>query len=180
MSGLLALISVPAAASTLIALDLDELTANSDSICTGTVLDGTAFLEGGRIYTLSRVEVVDPVLGVSKGQILEIVTAGGHGEHFSQKVFGAAELTTGGQYLLFLSQGTRGAKRVVGMSQGALRLATDKETGRRLVRPPVRSVRLVRRDPISRRIIEVAPWIREDRPLDGLLQEVRTVLEGAE
>ena len=57
---LILLMSVPtggAVASTLIALDLDELVSRSDSIFSGKVLDSVSFLEDGRIFTLCRVEV---------------------------------------------------------------------------------------------------------------------------
>lgn len=162
-----------AAASTLIAIDLDGLTRRSDTICTGTVIDATSFMEGGRIFTLNRVRVDETMHGTSNGTILEVVTAGGHGEHFSQKVFGAAELTPGEQYLLFLEpRRETDEKRVVGMAQGALRISLSTADNVKMVHPLTRGVRIAEKNPSTGRIVEVLPWIREASPLDLIKRNI--------
>ena len=110
---------------------------------------------------------------------MEVITAGGHGEQFSQKVFGAAELRPGERYLLFLEPGIRGPeKHVVGMAQGAYQVVTDATTGARMVRPSAEGVRLVRRDLVNRRIVEALPWIREKRAISGVVEDIRQALGG--
>jgi hypothetical protein len=168
-----------ASASTLIALDLEELVSRSDSIFSGRVLDSVSFLDAGRIFSLCRVEVEEPIFGAGRGEVVEVITAGGHGEQFSQRVFGAAELEPGERYLLFLEPGIRGPeKHVVGMAQGAYQVALDATTRARMVRPSAEGVRLVRRDPGTRRIVEALPWIREQRSLSGVVEDIRAALGG--
>jgi hypothetical protein len=165
-------------ASTLIALNLDELVQQADAIFTGKVLDSTSFLDGGRIYTLHRVEVEEPIHGVAKGDVVEVITAGGRSYHFSQKVFGEAELEPEQSYLLFLEPDVRAeSKQVVGMSQGALKVEVDTTTRVKTARPPAERTRLVRLggEP-GRRIVETAPWLDARRPLDTLIEEIKTTI----
>ena len=175
------MICVSAFGTTLVALDLDDLTLESDSIVTGRVVDATSFLRDGRIFTLNRIEV-DEALddSSSSGEIIEVVTAGGRSEHFSQKVFGAPELEVGGRYLFFLQYRSKEVTRTLGMSQGAYRLREDPETRKWLVHPGSSAARLVRRSgKKGRRLVDVAPWLNRTRPLSDIAEEIRTILEAA-
>ncbi len=176
------LTSVPAAGTTLVALSLEDLTLDSDHIITGQVLDSTAILENGRIYTLHRVQVDEDLDGIlEQGEVVEMVTAGGHSEWFSQKVFGAPSLEVGGRYLLFLREfGVSGAVRALGMSQGALPVVADPRTRQLTVNPSSVGARLVRRFGGETAPLEEAePWLTEARSLDDIVGEIRAIMERA-
>jgi hypothetical protein len=161
---------------------LDDLTWEADQIVTGRVLDATSFLRDGRIYTLNRIEVNEALDDASEpGEIIEIVTAGGRSEHFSQKVFGAPELEVGAGYLLFLQHRSLDVTRTVGMFQGALRVKEDPETKELFVHPAAKSAtRLVRRvSGKSGRLREVSPWLTDSRPLREVADEIKAILRGA-
>jgi hypothetical protein len=177
---MLVLTTQDAAASTLLAMNLEELTQASDEICTGRVVDSTSFLEEGRIYTLHRVEIVEGVKGnAARSTLIEVVTAGGHSELFSQKVFGAAELEPNQTYLFFLEKrGTPGVVYPVGMTQGALPVSIDAATRMARVHPPKTLPRLVTRNPVDGRIYPGSPFLTSDRPLDDVIKEIRTITGG--
>lgn len=168
--------------TTLLALDLEALSRASDHICIGTVVDATSFLKGGRIYTLHRIAVTESIDGTAQsGEILEVVTAGGHSEWFSQKVFGAAELKTDAEYLLFLRK-THGpdTAAVVGMSQGAYPITRDPETRVRVITPPKTPPRLMKRDALSGgRLTTTTPWIAQVTPLDAVIVQIQQFIGGS-
>lgn len=176
------LVSLPAAGTTLLALSLEDLTLDADHIITGRVLDSTPILEDGRIYTLHRVQVDEDLDGIlEEGEIVEMVTAGGRSEWFSQKVFGAPELEVGGRYLLFLREyGVSGAVRALGMSQGVLPVVEDPRTRLSTVNPSPFSARLVRRFGGETGSLEEAePWLTEARSLDDVIGEIRAIMESS-
>jgi hypothetical protein len=170
--------SVPAVGTTLIALSLEDLTLDSDYIVTGYVLDSTSFLNEGRLFTLHRIRT-DRILddSLESGEIIEIVTAGGHSEWFSQRVFGAPELEVGGQYLLFLKRhGVNDIVRPIGMSQGAYPVIADPTTRTPTAMPSCTGARLVQRyGGASGRFEETTPWLTEGRSLDEIVEEVRAI-----
>jgi hypothetical protein len=172
--------SVKTEATTLIAKDLASLSREADNICQGRVIDTVSFLKGGRIYTLNRVQIIASIKGSERdGEIIEVVTAGGHSELFSQKVFGAAELEVDHEYLLFLEH--RGAPEIshtVGMTQGALRISLDDSRTTRLVHPPRSMPRLMQRDLSTGRLYNADPWLTDTRPLSEILTRVREYLGG--
>ena len=176
----LMLTTAPSTATTLVAKDLESLTRDADNICTARVIDAVSFLKGGRIYTLNRVQITESVKGNEKaGDIMEVVTAGGHSELFSQKVFGAAELEVDEEYLLFLEhRGSPDISHTVGMTQGALPLSLDARAATRLVNPPRALPRLMIRDAETGQLRDREAWLTEARPLTEILTQVRAYLGG--
>lgn len=166
--------------TTLLALDLDSLTQLSDDICTGHILDQTSFMREGRIYTLHRVRVETNIKGKqSQGTVIEVVTAGGHSELFSQKVFGAAELQAEKTYLLFLeNRGIPDVVHPVGMSQGALPISIESTTRKATVHPSGIVPRLLSRDSANGQFRPTAPWLTKARQLDEIITEIRTIIGG--
>ncbi len=173
-------VSTISSGTTLLAFDLESLTRFSDQICTGRVVDSTAFLRDGRIYTLNRIEIIEEVKGrKGSGEIIEVITAGGHSELFSQKVFGAAELEKETTYLFFLeNRGIPEAVHPVGMTQGAVPVILDAETRVTRVHPPKFLPRLLTRNPIDGRFQSGIPWITEPRLLNEVLEQIRTFVGG--
>ena len=168
--------------TTLLALNLEEMTRTSDEICTGRVVDKTSFLKDGRIYTLNDVEVIENIKGDhTKGTIVEVVTAGGHSELFSQKVFGAPEFEVNETYLLFLEKrGIPDVVHPVGMIQGALPISVDSTTHIAKVHPPSELPRLLTRDPVDGNFRPSVPWITKTRLLDDVVREIRTIAGGSQ
>ena len=170
----------PASGSTLLAHDLESLSTLSDHICTARVVDATSFMKGGRIYTLSRVEIIESVKGADRqGNLLEVVTAGGHSEWFSQKVFGAAELEVGAEYLLFLEhRGSVDISHPVGMTQGALPVSIQADTADRQVSPPKSIPNLMRKSLEDGSLHPAALWINQPERLSDVLTRIRGFIGG--
>ena len=174
------LINANANATTLIAFTLDELTAQSDEIVTGTITDSTSFLNENRIYTLQRVKVSEAVFGAYRaGDVVEVVTAGGNADTYSQKVYGAAELKVGEQYLLFLKRHSiHGILMPTGMSQGVCRIVKSSDNQKLQLMPLHLRARLVKRNEAHNRRFKIAlPWLIEKRSLNEVLAEIRKIIE---
>lgn len=163
--------------TTLLSIDLEELTLDADCICLGRVSDSTVFSRGNRLYTLHLIEITKSISGdKALGDMVEVVTAGGSAEGIRQKVSGAAYLEVGEEYLLFLEQ--RGEKDIVypiGMSQGAYPVELDTSTSERLIRPPASLPRLVRKNADGDVLKETSLWLSEKKPLGDVLDAIRAV-----
>jgi hypothetical protein len=163
--------------TTLLRLDLEDLTLDADCICLGRVSDSTVFSRGNRLYTLHRIEITESISGdKAAGDTLEVVTAGGSAEGLRQKVSGAAALKVGEEYLFFLEQ--RGETEIVhpiGMSQGAYPVALDASTAERVVLPPTNLPRLVQKSATGDVLKKASLWLNEKKPLDDVLEAIRAV-----
>jgi len=170
------LVCLLAHASTLVSLDLPELVFMSEAVVVGRVVKSSSFLEGSRIYTVHEVSVTESISSDATldQQKIEIMTLGGKTEHFSQVVFGEAELKKGSLYLLFLK--CRDYHWVpAGMAQGAYPVIWDESSGEYEVRPALINADLVR---ITADGIKGArQWIAQYRPLDDVIEQIRSLME---
>jgi hypothetical protein len=118
-----------ASATSLIPLDLAELTARADQIVVGTVeSQQTQFVSHGeRIITEVRIRINHTLRGAASGSVLVVRHLGGVVGNIGQLVFGEASFQTGEEVLLFAEQ-RAGSLYPVGMAQGALHVDTRSRT----------------------------------------------------
>jgi hypothetical protein len=164
------------AASTLVALDVDELALAADEVVVATVVSSQAEAVSGTIFTRYRVRVNTAVGGLSTpGDELEVIAAGGELNGIGVLVHGAPRLTVTERYLLFLRR-HHSAHGVVGSAQGALPIREDVHTGDLLVDPPDDLPRLVRHD--QGRLIPTAFALTGPTRLEHLLVRIREARHG--
>ncbi len=121
---------VPAGATTLRQMDLDELAVRADRIVHARAVDKKTYWDetGTRIYTDTTFEV----LGEAKGQgprRLTVSMLGGRIDPAEMTVEGTPSFSLGDEVVLFTSPRPDGKKNLVGFSQGAMRVLEDPGTG---------------------------------------------------
>lgn len=131
-----ALVTLPlvAHATTLIKLDLKDLTAKSEQIVMGRVLSLDAKLEGGRVFTYVTLQVSERLKGQGDPTVtLRLV--GGRTPDLATLVSGQANFRRGEEVLVFLERPTMSRHLLVtGMSQGKFRVVRGPDgTTRQLV-----------------------------------------------
>ena len=125
-------IAIPAHASITRALDLAALVQRADRVVVGTVERADAHWDAyGRIVTDATVRIEESVKGPAS-DVLTVRCLGGNVGDVGMRVEGEATLDVGGRFVLFTTE-RAGHRRVVGMSQGAMRVQRDQ--GRDLVYP---------------------------------------------
>lgn len=123
-AALLVAASLPAAASTFVAMDQTELLTSSAAVVQGTVLDVRSFWNEDRTIIISeaRIEVQDLVAGEAPA-VVTVRTPGGEVGNYRVEADGFPTFSAGEQVLVYL--GTDGdAYRVSGHLQGKYRIRT--------------------------------------------------------
>lgn len=132
------LVAAPAAAraTVLIPIEFRELVAVSSTIVHGRIADVRAQWVDGRraIETFLTVDADEYYKGSAAGT-LTVRVPGGQMGRFRTIVVGAPEFRVGDEVVLFLRE-YQGRVSIVGLSQGAYRVAPDR-SGRRVVTAPV-------------------------------------------
>ncbi len=130
------LVAASARATTMIALDLKDLTERAERVVLATVESSEAHWtpDHKAIYTDVTVRVTRVYKGDAKaGETMVVRREGGSVEGIAMKVFGAPAFTPGEEVVVFTEW--RGAARyVVGMAQGKLRVVV--KDGKRWVNAP--------------------------------------------
>jgi hypothetical protein len=172
LSALLA--STPADASILVALDLQELAAESDRIAVGhVVFIEPVRLASGTIRTRCRILVEQELRGSDDSEII-VETLGGQIGTLGMRVAGAASLALGDRVVVF-AKGDGGVTfRPVGMAQGVMRI--KREHGRDVVSPSSAGALLVRSDERGRMVKSAGP-LSNPEPLDRFLSRVREIVQ---
>ena len=108
-------LALPHAAATTYAeiMDLEQLTAASSVIVTGTVKSKTAFRRDGLIWTRVTLDVDDSLLGTDSREV-RVDVIGGTIDGVSLTVPGTPRFSEGGEVLVFLD-----GSQLVGFGQGA-------------------------------------------------------------
>lgn len=165
-----------AAATTMIALDLAELTLGADEVVVADVVEARAErAQGGMIVTRLTVRVETGLAGTrTRADELEVVTAGGELGRSGVVVHGAARLRTGQRYLLFLRRRGVGFT-IVGQAQGALPV-TAPARGEPIVQPAEGLPRLVRRR--NGRLVDASAAITRPTPLAQVAARIAEVSHG--
>jgi hypothetical protein len=116
LAGLLALI--PASATTLEKLSLEDMSAKSTAIVRGRVQTCYGEYRAPIIYTHCKVAVSEHWKG-SAPALADLMILGGTVNGKTQSFPGAPRLTEGQEYILFLWTGRSGMTQIIGFSQGA-------------------------------------------------------------
>lgn len=171
----LSVLSMPASPSTVLKLTLSQLVKQSDAIVIGTVLAQDYGMKGNLVLTKNKVQIESTLSGDLKADTMDIVTLGGRrGDGVSLFVFGEARFTIGERFIAFLSL-QNGAWRVLGMTQGKMRIEEDDASGRPMVLPP---------DPVnvvsmkSGKLVPDKPFMTEAVPLDTFINDLLWVKDG--
>ena len=166
--------SVPADASVVIALDLQELTAEADRIVVGRVVWVEPIRTGnGMIRTRYRIRVEQDLRGSGDREII-VETMGGRIGRLAMRVEGAPSFVLGDRAVVFVRGSGDAIFRPVGMAQGVMRI--ERETGRDMVVPNRRGALLVRPDARGTLVKSAGPLNQRER-LDVFLSRVREIIE---
>lgn len=167
---------VTAQASTMLALDLAELTLASQEIVVAEVVGQRAEPVPGGIVTRVVVRVEQGIVGISgAGDELEIILPGGELDRVGMLVHGAPRLTSGERYLLFL-RSHEPEFQVVGLAQGAFPLERSVDSGEIVVASPGNLPGLVRLS--AGRFEPAQPAISRPTPLDVVIARVQEAHRG--
>jgi hypothetical protein len=126
----------PAAASQVLALDLGQLTQQSQHVVVGevTAVRSAWDAKHERILTTVEVRVAEAWKGeIPSGGVLTIVQPGGVAEGIEMRVHGMPVFTVGERAVLFLRGGTGQPVAVTGMGQGKRGLRFDSAAKRWMV-----------------------------------------------
>lgn len=145
------LLAAGAAATTLVQMDLDELTAAASVVARVRVVSSEARWEGGEIYTFTVLEVTEALKGAVP-KILEVRLIGGRVGSVRSTVDGVPRFAPGEEAFVFLEPTRRGQLTVTGWVQGTFRIRRDAATGREVVRQDTSAVRVF--DPATREFRE--------------------------
>ncbi|HSG41243.1 MAG TPA: hypothetical protein VLE27_16505, partial [Thermoanaerobaculia bacterium] len=142
----LAVVAAPAAASTFIALDQQELLAQSDAVVEGRVLKVSSFwsASGRMIVTEVMVQVEEKILGNAPGVVV-LRTAGGTVGGYTVEAHGFPKFEVGERAVLFL-QNSANVAEVTGYRQGQYRIVREKSGVEMAVPALGPNVRLLHRD----------------------------------
>lgn len=115
--------AVPAFASVILPMTLDELIDRADAIVHGKVVAQDSAWEGGRIVTRSRVKLEGALKGAPGSQVV-LRTQGGVVDGIGQKVYGEPSFAVGEEVVVF-GRHIGAELRPVGMAQGKFRVVLD-------------------------------------------------------
>lgn len=116
LAGLLVL--VPASATTLEKLSLDEMIAKSTAIVRGRVQGCFGEYKAPVVYTHCNLAVSEQWKGTTPA-VADVFVLGGTAKGLTQNFPGAPKLSEGEEYVLFLWTGRSGRAQIIGFSQGA-------------------------------------------------------------
>jgi len=142
------LIGLPAAATTMLRIELSELAQTSDTVVHGTVRRLESRWSGDRTRIVTDVEIqVTETLKGQAGSTVLVVQPGGRVGDIGQVVHGLASFSEGEEVVVFLERRGTSAFRVTGMAQGKYQvrrsadersaLAVPESTGDALLLDPV-------------------------------------------
>jgi hypothetical protein len=165
--------STPADATILIALDLQELTAESDRIVVGQVVWVEPIqIDSGMIRTRYRVLVEQDLRG-SDDRELVVETLGGRIGRLGMRVEGSPSFSLGDRVVVFVERDSDTVFRPVGMAQGVMRV--EHEDGRNVVLPMQPDMLLVRPNAQGALVKSAGPLSGREH-LDAFLSRVRKII----
>ena len=131
---LVAASAAPAAATTLARMDLDDLTAASQTIVYGKIVASRTEWDKTRsvIYTFYTVRPIQYLKGQLGPEFL-LQEMGGTLDGLTMTVPSAPQFAVGQEEVLFIWTDPLGRNLVTGMEQGAVGVHTDPQTGQRVL-----------------------------------------------
>jgi hypothetical protein len=161
ISMFLASVGIPAGATILQQLTLDDMARKSTLIVRARVTGSSEVVRGGDVFTLYKFETLEVLKSGTAAQ--EVAVPGGVAGGMRQVVAGAPTLRAGREYVLFLWTGRSGLTQLMGMSQGVFSVErTTTGDG------------LASRVAAGEQMLDVAGHAVPDQPLSMSLTELKT------
>ena len=131
--------SFSAGATTLVRLDLDDLTGESSAVVYGKIVASRAEWNQTRtmIYTVYTVAPVEYLKG-RLGPTFELHEPGGTLDGLQMSIAGVPSFSVGQEAVLFVWTDPRGQHQVTGFEQGVFSVRADSQTGLQVVDRAVR------------------------------------------
>lgn len=168
------LLGLPAAATTMLKMDLTGLAQTADTVVHGTVRRMESRWSGDhrRIVTDVEIEVTETLKGQASGTVL-LIQPGGRMGDIGQIVHGLASFTPGEEVVVFLERHGTQAFQVTGMAQGKYQVRRSADT-RSVLAVPESTGDALLLDPTTRQ-----PVAGEQKAmtLDALKAAIRTALQ---
>lgn len=115
---------VPAWATTLEKLSVDDMVQRSTAIVRGRALGSATAQRGNVIYTVYRVQVSEVLKGAYSAGVTEVYVPGGVYGGYRQSFAGSPSLSAGADYVIFLWVSPKGIPQVIGLGQGVFEVKT--------------------------------------------------------
>lgn len=170
-------LAVPASATTLRRMSVDELVASNKTVVVGQVTDARSYWNQDKTFILTdvRLTVNEVVKGKLQDQEITVTIMGGRVGEITTLILGGPELIPGKSYLLFLNEEDLPGKRaqtVRDLCQGAYDLVIGKDG--------LRAVSQANRHPlIPDRLGYIdAPGGVEGMPFNAMVQSIRSLVRG--
>ena len=125
-------VALSAAATTILKMDLDELTNAAQVVARGRCVANEARQEGGYIVTLTTFDVTETLKGGAARKIT-VRLLGGKVGHLKTTVDGVPQFRPGEDVFLFLEPTRAGDLTVTSWVQGTFRVRRDAQTGQESV-----------------------------------------------
>jgi hypothetical protein len=155
LTGLVALaLAAPAAASSMLAYDIPEMTTQADLVVRGTVGRAAGRWVGKRIVTEVTVRVDASLKGAAASEVT-LYVPGGIADGIGMAVSGAPTFAVGEEVVVFLRQKS-GAYDVIGLGQGKYSITKD-AAGKKLATPEVKGLSLFRKTPAGGLVAATPP-----------------------
>ena len=169
-------LAVPASATTLRRMGLEELVASNKTVVVGQVVDARSYWNKDKTFIMTdvRIAVNEVVKGNAQNEV-KVTLMGGRVGDLTTLIVGGAELIPGKSYLLFLNEeslpGMR-AQTVRDLCQGAFDLVIGKDG--------LRAVSQANRHPLvpDRLGYIDAPGGVEGTPFNAMVQSIRQLARG--
>ncbi len=161
-----ALAAVAAQATTLVHLELEELTAAAALVARAKCLESSSQWEGGNVWTFTTFQVLEMWKGNAPERII-VRLVGGRANGRRVLVEGVPSFLPGEEVVLFLEPSASGGLTVTSWAQGTFRVRRDAATGRASVTQDTSGLSVF--DPAKR---EFRPGGIRQLPLDELRQRV--------
>ena len=131
------LAAAPLTANLTISAEFRDVVRDATLIVRGRITDVRAIaVPDLGVETVGTI-AVDAVLKGGTADFVSLRVPGGRIGRYRYVMTGAPTIAAGQQALFFLKQGSDGAWRPVGLTQGIYRVQAEPETGRPVVRPPL-------------------------------------------
>jgi hypothetical protein len=170
-------LAVPASATTLRRMGLEELVASNKSVVVGQVLDSRSYWNKDKSFILTdvRIAVNEVIKGDVQDREVKVTLMGGRVGDLTTLIIGGAELIPGKSYLLFLNEEMlpgKKAQTVRDLCQGAFDLVIGKDG--------LYAVSQANRHPLvpDRLGYMDAPGGVEGIPFNAMIQSIRTLARG--
>ncbi len=164
-------LALAAGATTIVQMNLDELTGAARVVARGKCISSEARLDGGYIWTFTTFDVGETLKGSAASQIT-VRLLGGKVGHMKSTVDGVPEFTRGEEVYLFLEPTRAGDLSVTGWVQGTFRVRSDVQTGKEVVTQD--SAAFATFDPATRQFKQSGV---RNMPVEEFRQRVREAAE---